>query len=138
MLKLNTICIIFIAGMIVGILATTLFTLAFSPVYAEATSGESTGIIAVTGLCAQGISGLWVIDARDTKTSPSVCLYVPEGAGKSGFKLTGARRIKYDLQVMTYRDLSEKSMTPGILQRTIEEINKKADEEAAKKENKKP
>jgi len=132
MSQLNTTFFVFILGIVVGILGTTIFTLAYSPVYAESTSGESSGLIAVTGLCAQGISGLWVIDARDAKSSPSLCLYMPDGAGQRGFKLTGARRIKYDLQLLEYNDQSARDMRAGDLQRTVEERNRKA-EEAAKK-----
>ncbi len=132
MIKSTYLVMALIVGIFIGILTTTLITLANNSAYADATGGESSGIIAVTGLCANGLSGLWVLDARDTKYSPSLCLYMPDNGGRSGFKLTGARRIKYDLALLQYQDNSPKDYSPTTLQRDIEALNKKAEEKNAK------
>jgi len=104
MLTKNSVIFGFLIGIVVGILAMNILYFHAPLAYGEATSGEASGIIAVTGLCANGLSGLWVLDARETKTSPSLCLYIPENGGRSGFSFSGARRIKYDLKLLTYQD----------------------------------
>jgi len=135
MLKLHHLLFVFVIGLAIGVLICSVFTISQVPIYADATSGEASGLIAATGLCANGISGLWVLDARDTKTSPSLCLYLPESGGRTGFRLTGARRIKYDLQLLQYQDRTPGAdMTPSVLQRKIEEINKKEEDKAAKRD----
>ena len=126
---------VFFIGLIIGILACNIVYLS-TPVYAnEGAPAENSGIIAVTGLCATGQAGLWVIDAKDTKTSPSVCLYVPENGGR-GFKFAGARRIKHDLMVVQYEDRSAKNMSPSKVKKNVEEAEKKG-EDSGKKGSKK-
>ncbi len=135
MLKKNSLILGFLVGLVVGVFAMNIIYLNSSVAYADATSGDSAGIIAVTGLCASGISGLWVLDARDTKTSPSLCLYVPENGGKSGFTLGGARRIKYDLKLLRHNDQTtnrDKSFHPSLMEKVVEEMNKKEETKAEK------
>lgn len=121
----NLAIMMFVLGIAIGIIAWNVFVLvAPAPVYADATSGGSDGIIAVSGLVTNGISGLWVLDARDSKSSPSLCLYIPESNGRT-FRLASARRIKYDLQLVSYNDSTDKKMSPSVLKTQIEELNKK-------------
>jgi len=132
MTKFHQIFIVFAIGIIVGVLATTFITLGYNTAFADATSGSASHIIAVTGLCANGISGLWVLDASDTNTSPTLCLYMPEGSGRNGIKLTGARRIKYDFKLIEYKDNSERDYKVLTLKKDVEEMNRKAEEKATK------
>ena len=133
MLKKNSLFLGFLIGIVVGVLAMNIIYLNSPLAYADATSGESAGIIAVTGLCANGISGLWVLDARDTKSSPSLCLYIPESGGRSGFSLTGARRIKYDLKLLQYQDKTRgNDFAPSVMAKKVEEMNQKEEDKAAK------
>ena len=119
------IMIIFVLGIAVGIIAWNIVALAIpNPVYADATSGSSGGLIAVTGLCSNNYSGLWVLDTKESAMSPSLCLYVPESGGNK-IKLAGARRIKYDLQLLGYNDSTDRKYSPSALKAAIDEMNAK-------------
>jgi hypothetical protein len=129
----NFAIMMFILGIAVGIIAWNIVMLALpAQAYADATSGTSDGIIAVSGLVTNGISGLWVLDARDTKSSPSLCLYVPESSGRT-FKLASVRRIKYDLQLVSYNDTTDKKMSPSSLKDQIEKLNQEAEKNSGNK-----
>lgn len=125
---------IFVLGLGAGIVVWNFFGLLTpAPVYAQA-QGESGpmgagGIVAVTGLCAQSYSGLWIVDTRDSAESPTVCLYLPEGAGRS-IRFAGARRIKWDLKLVAYKDTSERDMAPARLREQWEKMNDKANKES--------
>lgn len=142
MSRSNFLVVAFVIGLFVGIAVCNIVSLQVPWLRADqnvgdAVGGDSGGIIAVTGLCSNNYSGLWVLDARDTKTSPSLCLYIPEGTGRDGFTLTGARRIKYDLKLMSYQGRTkDPSLNPARMQETIEELNKKEEEKAANKKKK--
>lgn len=124
--RLVTVAILFV-GIAVGIIGWNIMTLAApSPVYGDATSGSAGGLIAVTGLCTNNASGLWVLDARDTDKTPSLCLYLPMDSGR-GFKLAAARRIKYDFQLPTYNDKSDSALSPAKMARTLKDLEEKAE-----------
>lgn len=128
--------IIFLAGVIIGILACNIISLSTpSTVYGE-TAGQAGSFIAVTGLCANNYSGLWVLDTQDSKSSPSLCLYIPENGGR-GFKLAGARRIKWDLKLIQYNDKTEgKDFTPSLMEKKIKELEEKEAQKAEKEKGK--
>ncbi len=124
--------IIFALGVMVGLLSWSIVSLAQPQnAMADATGGgvggSSDGIIAVTGAVTNSFSGLWVLDARDTATSPSLALYVPGSSGRS-IQLAAARRIKYDLQLVALNDRSKQKV--GALRAQIEKLNQ---EELGKK-----
>ena len=124
MFKKYSLVMIFLIGLIIGILVCNIINLTSTPVYADASAGTSSGIIAVTGLLSNSYSGLWVLDARESRTSPSLCLYAPYGS--RGLRLIGARRIKWDLQLIRYNDKTQgRNLNPSRMQAIIEEINKK-------------
>ena len=132
MLKKHYTIAVFVAGIIIGMIALNILTLASHPAYADATGGNAAGLIAVTGLCSNNYSGLWVLDARDSKTSPSLCLYIPNSGGR-GFRLAAARRIKYDLKLIQYHDKTRgRDMHPSRMKKKIEEINRKEEEKSRK------
>ena len=127
----NYAMLFFIGGLIIGILACNIIFLGNSPVCAD-TSGQANNIIAVTGLLSNNYAGLWVIDSSDSKTSPSLCLYMPEG--RNGLRLIGARRIKYDLKLLTYQDRTRgRDLHPANMKVKVEEMNKKEEDKVKKK-----
>jgi hypothetical protein len=133
--RLGTVAIL-VLGIAIGIIGWNILTLAVpTPLYAEATGGDAQGLIAVTGLCTNSYSGLWVIDARDTDSSPSLCLYIPVNNG-ANFKLAAARKIKFDLQMVSYNDRTDDKYTPGKLKAIVEQQKKKEQEEAEKAKSK--
>ena len=132
MLKKHYTLAVFVAGIIIGMIALNVLTLTSSPAYANAVGGNAAGLIAVTGLCSNNYSGLWVLDARDSRTSPSLCLYIP-GSGGRGFRLAAARRIKYDLKLIQYNDRTRgRDMHPSRMRRKVEEMNRKEEEKSRK------
>lgn len=138
----STIIIAFLAGILVGILAWNIVNINVTPVYADGMS-TTNGYIAVTGMINNNTDGLWVLDTRETEKTPSLCIYVPDGSGR-GFRLAGARRIKYDNQLTEMNDKTETDYTVSKLGAKIKELEKQAEEkrlqeekEAAKKAAKK-
>lgn len=131
----STIIIAFLAGILVGILAWNIVTINVTPVYAD---GQSTtnGYIAVTGMVSNNTDGLWVLDTRDSNRTPSLCLYIPEGGGRT-LKLAGVRCIKYDHQLLEQNDNSEKKLQLKEVKNTIQEADKKLEEKRLKEEEKK-
>ena len=121
--------LIFIFGIAVGIVVANFLSLATPNAYANATAGNTGNLIAVTGLCSNSYSGLWVVDSTDSDKSPSVCLYVPVSGGR-GFKLAAARRIKWDLKLLEYNDKSKRKMRASYLSQRWKEMNKKAEKKA--------
>lgn len=118
---------VFVCGISVGLIFANVLTLSQpAPVYANGSSGVGNGIVAVTGLVSNNYSGLWVVDTNESPTSPSVALYIPRPGGK-GMMLSGARRIKWDLQLYQYEDRTNKKYRPAVLRRTLDEINEKAE-----------
>jgi hypothetical protein len=121
---------VFVLGIAVGVIGWNFVSLlAPTPAYAEATAGNAGGLIAVTGLCSNNYSGLWVVDTRDPKTSPSVCLYVPDSGGR-GFHLAGARRIAWDLQLISWNDNTPRDMSPSRLKKEVEKMNQKEEDKS--------
>lgn len=131
---------IFILGIGIGILAWNIATLTLpTSAYAQERGEElgvsSGGLIAVTGLCSNSYSGLWLIDTKssDNDKSPSLCLYIPENGGKS-FKLAAARRIKWDFQLPQYNDTTDRRMSPSKMKEEIARIEKEEKEKKEKEE----
>lgn len=128
---------IFILGVAAGIIGWNIIGLATpEPAYAQDWQGENSGssaggLIAVTGLCSNNYSGLWIINTENSDTSPSLCLYIPESNGKT-IKLAAARRIKWDFKLPQFNDRSERNMTPYRMEKELKELEKKAKEEAEK------
>lgn len=128
----STIIIAFLAGILVGILAWNIVNINVTPVYAD---GQSTtnGFIAVTGMMNNNTDCLWVLDTRETEKSPSLCMYVPNGSGR-GLKLAGARRIKYDSQVLDMHDETEKDYSVGKLKTKLKELEEEAERKRLQEE----
>jgi hypothetical protein len=125
---------IFVLGLGVGIVLWNIFGLltpspAYAQVQGEINGMSSGGLIAVTGLCAQSYSGLWVIDARESGESPSVCLYLPENSGRNGIRFAGARRIKWDMKLVQYKDRTERDMSPGTIRQKWDDMNKQSEKD---------
>lgn len=125
--------VVFLSGISVGMIGWSIFSLALpSPAYAQE-RGESSGVgagnlIAVTGLCSNSYSGLWVIDASSGEKTPSVCLYIPENGGR-GLRLAASRRIKWDLMLPQYNDKTEPRMSPGKMKQEVDRLEQKEREE---------
>ena len=128
----STIIIAFLAGILVGILAWNIVNINVTPVYAD---GQSTtnGYIAVTGMMNNNTDCLWVLDTRDTEKSPSLCMYVPNSSGR-GLKLAGARRIKYDSQVLEMHDETEKDYKISTLKTKLKELEEEAERKRLQEE----
>ncbi|MCA9322846.1 MAG: hypothetical protein KDB53_19040 [Planctomycetes bacterium] len=84
----------------------------------RATAGSSTDndghIVAVTGEYGNGTSVLWVIDTK----ARQMALY--RSMNGQSVELVGARRIRYDLELASYRDASESSYSPIELEKQFE------------------
>lgn len=138
-MKRNNTVIIFVLGLAIGVLACNIIALTNTPPLYAGTTGKAGSILAVTGAYTQGREGLWVIQTADSDTSPSLCFYVADNGGRA-IKLAAARRIKWDLQLVTFKDATRNrrkgDMAPGFLKRKIKEMNEKKDKEAKNKARK--
>lgn len=114
---------ILILGIAIGIIVGNIFSLSVSP--AQADSGASQGdMIAVTGACTNNLDGLWVIKTSEGDRSPSVCLYLPEGgASGRGFRLVGARLIKWDLKLSDWKPKGSEHIEPDKIKQEWEKMN---------------
>jgi len=124
--------LIFIAGAVFGIglavLAVGVWQASGAPAYAAvnepARSGPPNPPIMVAGTLTGGNACVWVLDTRQTEDSPCLALYVANGVGN--MRLASVRRIKYDLQLISYNDQTEQSMSVQNIKKQIEEIEEKS------------
>ena len=135
------ILIAFLMGILIGIFAWNIISFNTPVAYANgaSASGSANGYIAVTGLIDGQRSGLWIIDTKETDRTPSVCLYIPGTSGR-GLSFAGARRIKYDNQVIEHTDTSATKYKYSKLRAEIKELEekeKRKQEEEAKKQARK-
>jgi len=73
------------------------------------TGGFSPNMIAVTGLIGSGVSVLYVIDTEKKQ------LAVYNAAGGKDIRFVAARRIKYDLELKSWKDSSGSALHPDNL-----------------------
>lgn len=78
------------------------------------TGGFSPNMIAVTGLIGSGVSVLYVIDTEKKQ------LAVYNAAGGKEIRFVAARRIKYDLELKTWKDASDPRLHPDNLRKVWE------------------
>lgn len=94
------------------------------PVARAETGGFSPNMIAVTGLIGGGVSVLYVIDTEKKQ------LAVYNAMGGKEIRFVAARRIKYDLELKTWKDTSDPRLHPDSL-RQLWEREKGAQESGA-------
>lgn len=90
-------------GVVIGLL---LANLVVTPVATAGTASDgSKGLVAVTGKSLKGdVDVLWVVDAERKHLA---CYQY----GQRGVEFLGARKIWYDLQLITYKDYSPPEVT---------------------------
>jgi hypothetical protein len=120
---------LFLAGLAVGLalLVPLGLLLDSRPPAAYAAAAEpvvSNYVIMAPGSMSNGTACLWVVDTRNSETTPTLAFYMADPNGK--LKLASARRIKYDFKLSQYNDASGSDLTPSKLKEDLDKMDNRA------------